>query len=200
MSAKLFRLIDAHMKGEQMNQRDLPKDIPLDSVVVLRYEKRSKCENKGKVPTEMELVLEQTQQGTSNEVSICTSAGNHVKEILLKFNLPDHRILKDRGEDFRYSETVRPSRSDEVLKLKNFKKDAILKLFKLTNQERFGILSRFMTNAEKSNEVSLSSSNEVGGSGVGGRSGFLNQSALYDLAPLHGQTFRKTYVEIGRHL
>ncbi|GJV92201.1 hypothetical protein Tco_1540014 [Tanacetum coccineum] len=44
------------------NQRDLPRDIPLDSVVFLRYEKRSKSENKGKVPTEMELVLEQTQQ------------------------------------------------------------------------------------------------------------------------------------------
>nr|GEW02215.1 reverse transcriptase domain-containing protein [Tanacetum cinerariifolium] len=32
---------------------------------------------------------------------------------------------------------------------------------------------------------------------TGARSGFLNQSALYDLAPLHGQTYRKTYVEIG---
>ncbi|GJU17584.1 hypothetical protein Tco_1145550 [Tanacetum coccineum] len=27
-----------------------------------------------------------------------TSAGNHVKEILLKLNLPDHRIFKDGGE------------------------------------------------------------------------------------------------------
>ncbi|GKA95962.1 hypothetical protein Tco_0818057 [Tanacetum coccineum] len=50
-----------------------------------------------------------------------TLAGNPVKEILLKLNLPDHRILKDGGE---------------VLKLKNFKKDATLKLFKSTNQER----------------------------------------------------------------
>ncbi|GJW22341.1 hypothetical protein Tco_0032963 [Tanacetum coccineum] len=55
---------------ENQNRRDLPRDIPLDSVVVLRYEKRSKSENKGKVPTEMELVLEQTQQGTSYEVSV----------------------------------------------------------------------------------------------------------------------------------
>ncbi|GKC91668.1 hypothetical protein Tco_1152317, partial [Tanacetum coccineum] len=31
----------------------------------------------------------------------------------------------------------RLSRSDEVLKLKNFKKDATLKLFKSTNQERY---------------------------------------------------------------
>nr|GEW99497.1 reverse transcriptase domain-containing protein [Tanacetum cinerariifolium] len=34
------------------------------------------------------------------------------------------RTLKDEGEDFHYSDTVRPSRSGEVLKLKKFKKDA----------------------------------------------------------------------------
>ncbi|GKB90453.1 hypothetical protein Tco_0962725 [Tanacetum coccineum] len=45
------------------NRRDLPRDIPLLSVEVHRYDvKRSKSENKGIVPTEMELVLEQTQQ------------------------------------------------------------------------------------------------------------------------------------------
>ncbi|GJV03324.1 hypothetical protein Tco_1336893 [Tanacetum coccineum] len=70
-----------------------------------------------------------------------TSAGNPVKEILLKLNLPDHRKLKDGGEvkefqrSFCHSDTERLSRSDEVLKLKNFKKDATLKLFKSTNQE-----------------------------------------------------------------
>ncbi|GKC84496.1 hypothetical protein Tco_1140213 [Tanacetum coccineum] len=59
------------------------------------------------MPTEMELTLEQTQQGVSYEVSfdesdtyvlerLDTSAGNHVKEILLKLNLPDHMsILTD---------------------------------------------------------------------------------------------------------
>ncbi|GJW49992.1 hypothetical protein Tco_0091343 [Tanacetum coccineum] len=74
------------------------------------------------MPTEMELTLEQTQQGVSYEVSFdesnanvlerfYTSAGNPVKEILLKLNLLDHRILKDGGED------------------------ATLKLSKSTNQE-----------------------------------------------------------------
>ncbi|GKB41600.1 hypothetical protein Tco_0886542 [Tanacetum coccineum] len=109
------------------NQRDLPRDIPQVSVEVFRYEKRSKSENKGKVPTEMELVLEQTQQGSSYEVSVraegikelkrkvkiksekkeallilrqkldsILQAGNPVKEILLKLNLPDHMsILMD---------------------------------------------------------------------------------------------------------
>ncbi|GJU97259.1 hypothetical protein Tco_1326530 [Tanacetum coccineum] len=72
-----------------------------------------------------------------------TSAGNPVKEILLKLNLPDQGLLKDGGEvnefqrSFRHSDTKRLSRSDEVLKLKNFKKDATLKLFKSTNQERY---------------------------------------------------------------
>ncbi|GJX38470.1 zinc finger, CCHC-type containing protein [Tanacetum coccineum] len=60
------------------------------------------------------------------QMKFYTLAGNPVKEILLKLNLPDHRIRKDGGD----------LRSDEVLKLKNFKKDATLKLFKSTNQER----------------------------------------------------------------
>ncbi|GJS35012.1 hypothetical protein Tco_0533394 [Tanacetum coccineum] len=58
-------------------------------------------------------------------------------EILLSHHQHRSWILKDGGEDFRYSDTVRPSQSDEVLKLKNIKKDASLKLFKLTNQERY---------------------------------------------------------------
>ncbi|GKE41279.1 hypothetical protein Tco_1464684, partial [Tanacetum coccineum] len=66
-----------------------------------------------------------------------TSAGNPVKEILLKLNLPDHRILKYghaalKSKNFKeVSVTLITecfSRSDEVLKLKNFKKDASLKL------------------------------------------------------------------------
>nr|GEX13275.1 F-box domain, leucine-rich repeat domain, L domain-like protein [Tanacetum cinerariifolium] len=51
--------------------------------------------------TEMELVLEQTQQGTSYEVSKDSTARNPVKEILLKLNLPDHRsILTDSKHKF----------------------------------------------------------------------------------------------------
>ncbi|GJS26646.1 hypothetical protein Tco_0487266 [Tanacetum coccineum] len=166
--------------------------------------------------TEMELTLEQTQQGVSYEVSnirvilstmkmeilleptsnklmvehaefdesnanvlerFYTSVGNHVNEILLKLNLPDHRSIltdskvtltkhgrmtkpyssplfidncvnagylkmvvksikvKEFQRSFRHSDIERLSRSDEVLKLKNFKKDATLKLSKSTNQE-----------------------------------------------------------------
>nr|GEZ20455.1 hypothetical protein [Tanacetum cinerariifolium] len=41
---------------------------PLVSVEVLRYDKRSKSENMGIVPTKIELILEHTQQGISHEV------------------------------------------------------------------------------------------------------------------------------------
>ncbi|GJX58814.1 hypothetical protein Tco_0290204 [Tanacetum coccineum] len=57
--------------------------------------------------------------------------------------LKERRKLKDGGEvkefqrSFSHSDTERLSRSDEVLKLKNFKKDATLKLSKSTNQERY---------------------------------------------------------------
>ncbi|GJZ35636.1 hypothetical protein Tco_0581453 [Tanacetum coccineum] len=47
--------------------------------------KRSKCKNKGIVPTEMELVLEYTQQGASHEVSVIL----RVLRIILVI-LPEH--------------------------------------------------------------------------------------------------------------
>ncbi|GJY15570.1 hypothetical protein Tco_0385992 [Tanacetum coccineum] len=109
------------------------------------------------MPTEMELTLEQTQQGVSYEVSESiegsdTKVITMTMEILLEpasnkllvgRSLRIRRILKDGSEDkefqrsFCHSDTERLSRSDEVLKLKNFKKDATLKLFKSTNQERY---------------------------------------------------------------
>ncbi|GKE21209.1 hypothetical protein Tco_1432721, partial [Tanacetum coccineum] len=95
-------------------------------------------------PASNKLMVEHAEFDESNTHVLerfYTSAGNPVKEILLKLNLPDHRLLKDGSEvkefqrSFRHSDTERLSRSDEVLKLKNFKKDATLKLSKSTNQE-----------------------------------------------------------------
>ncbi|GJZ34703.1 hypothetical protein Tco_0580520, partial [Tanacetum coccineum] len=82
-------------------------------------------------------------QKKRNLLNSILQAGNPVKKILLKLNLSDHRLFKDGGgvkefqRSFRHSDTERLSRSDEVLKLKNFKKDAALKLSKSTNQERY---------------------------------------------------------------
>ncbi|GJS37063.1 hypothetical protein Tco_0535445 [Tanacetum coccineum] len=45
--------------------------------------------------------------------------------------------VKEFQRSFCLSDTERLSQSDKVLKLKNFKKDATLKLFKSTNQERY---------------------------------------------------------------
>ncbi|GJV07672.1 hypothetical protein Tco_1345328 [Tanacetum coccineum] len=90
-------------------------------------------------PTSNKLMVEHAEYDESNTYVLerfNTTAGNPVKKILLKLNLSDHRLFKDGGGDFRYSDTERLSRSDEVLKLKKFKKDATLKLFKSTNQER----------------------------------------------------------------
>ena len=63
----------------RQNRRDLPRDIPIDRLEVLgMIEKRSKV-RKGKVPTEIELELEQTQQGYSNEVSVSTEGVEELK-------------------------------------------------------------------------------------------------------------------------
>ncbi|GJX27631.1 hypothetical protein Tco_0235710 [Tanacetum coccineum] len=52
-------------------------------------------------PTSNKLMVEHAEFDESNANVLerfYTSAGNLVKEILLKLNLPDHRILKDGGE------------------------------------------------------------------------------------------------------
>ncbi|GJX98792.1 hypothetical protein Tco_0355811 [Tanacetum coccineum] len=91
-------------------------------------------------PTSNKLMVEHAEYDESNTYVLerfNTTAGNPVKKILLKLNLSDHRLFKDGGGDFRYSDTTHLSQSVEVLKLKNFKKDATLKLSKSTNQERY---------------------------------------------------------------
>ncbi|GJY12615.1 putative reverse transcriptase domain-containing protein [Tanacetum coccineum] len=94
----------------------------------------------------MEILLEPTSNKlmVGKDQRFNTTAGNPVKKILLKLNLSDHRLFKDGGGDFRYSDTAHLSRSDEVLKLKNFKKDATLKLSKLL--EFFNILREKLLN------------------------------------------------------
>nr|GEX25272.1 hypothetical protein [Tanacetum cinerariifolium] len=125
LSTDFFREPSEHIiSAFSQNRRDLPRDNPLVSIEVLIYDiKRSKCENKGIVPTEMELELEQNQQGSSHEVSNIrvipkyhNKDGNparaNIKQALsrrffLKLNLPDHRSIltgsrgssKDRDRD-----------------------------------------------------------------------------------------------------
>ncbi|GJX97918.1 hypothetical protein Tco_0353716 [Tanacetum coccineum] len=103
------------------------------------------------MPTEMELTLEQTQQGVSHEVlmeillepsSNKLMVGDFCDSIRIKLVTSGKKRcikVKEFQRSFRHSDTERLSQSDEVLKLKNFKKDATLKLFKSTNQERENI-------------------------------------------------------------
>nr|GEY39266.1 hypothetical protein [Tanacetum cinerariifolium] len=73
MLMKIMEALDFRVKEYKPEPEGSTRDNPLVSIEVLRYDiKRSKCENKGIVPTEMELELEQTQQGSSHEVSIST--------------------------------------------------------------------------------------------------------------------------------
>ncbi|GJY48413.1 hypothetical protein Tco_0438369 [Tanacetum coccineum] len=91
-----------------------------------RYKVVRHSEIKGRMQTEMELTLEQTQQEHPSDFihnedanpagvniiqahgRLYTSAGNHVNEIILKLNLPDHRKLKDggKGSGPRRQETI----------------------------------------------------------------------------------------------
>nr|GEV96232.1 putative reverse transcriptase domain-containing protein [Tanacetum cinerariifolium] len=62
--------------------RELPQAVGTDYMTLSYFIIslfRSKSKNKGKVPTEMELVLEQTQQGTSYEVSVSTEGVEELK-------------------------------------------------------------------------------------------------------------------------
>ncbi|GJX93773.1 hypothetical protein Tco_0348359 [Tanacetum coccineum] len=99
---------------------------PLDSVEVLRYDTKGEKVRIRNNATKRELTLDITHKGVVNE--LVSGVDPHRLEGYLKMVVK----LKYMFQDFRYSDTVRLSRSDEVLKLKNFKKDATLKLFKLT--------------------------------------------------------------------
>ncbi|GJU53096.1 hypothetical protein Tco_1226810 [Tanacetum coccineum] len=122
----MIKAIDKQLKERSQNQRDLPRDIPLDSVVVLRYEKRSKSENKGKVPTEMELVLEETQQGTSYEVSV---SAEEVEELKRKFKIKSEK--KEALLTLRQKLGIYKDGCGEL------QDKRILKAFKLSYQEKY---------------------------------------------------------------
>ncbi|GJY71706.1 hypothetical protein Tco_0475409 [Tanacetum coccineum] len=122
---------------------------PLDSIEVLRYDTKGEKVRIGK--RKMEILLE----STSNKLMVgdlrfyMNQTCDNWKETMvdprrfkgylkMEVKVPDSSIKdKEFQRSFRHSDTERLSRSDEVLKLNNFKKDATLKLFKSTNQERY---------------------------------------------------------------
>ncbi|GJV11460.1 putative reverse transcriptase domain-containing protein [Tanacetum coccineum] len=132
--ANMYYDYDAHVKGELLDCDGIPKR-PAMFLNLWRYKVVRHRYSNPMIQPEPEGSTQGYPLVSVEVLRFYTSAGYPVNETLLKLNLPDHRILKDGGEDFRYSDTERLSRSVEVLKLKNFKKDATLKLFKSTNQE-----------------------------------------------------------------
>ncbi|GJX54974.1 integrase, catalytic region, zinc finger, CCHC-type containing protein [Tanacetum coccineum] len=90
---RIFRSLESFVGGRirdidyrliNRTTRTVPKDRPC---ILLNWsykvgKVRSKSENKGKVPTEIELVLELTQQGSSHEVSISTEGVEELKGIV----------------------------------------------------------------------------------------------------------------------
>ncbi|GJR56132.1 hypothetical protein Tco_1406653 [Tanacetum coccineum] len=84
-------------------------------------------------PTSNKLMVEHTEFDESNTNVLerfYTSAENPVKEILLKLNLPDHRLLKDGG------------------KVKEPQERCIIKLFKITYQERYEHVGAEVTSSQ----------------------------------------------------
>ncbi|GJS63358.1 hypothetical protein Tco_0677922 [Tanacetum coccineum] len=79
------------------NRRDLPRDIPLDTIEVLRYDTKGVKWEKRIMPTKTELLLEQTQQGASDEVLIvimdpvmqCTTLPSHLRFLALGWLLEE---------------------------------------------------------------------------------------------------------------
>ncbi|GJW54827.1 hypothetical protein Tco_0098912 [Tanacetum coccineum] len=152
----MVKAIDKLLFKRSQNWRDLPTDTPLDSVEVLKYEKRSKSKNKGKVPTEMKLVLEQTQQGSSYEVLVSAEGVEELKrkvkikgekkEALLTLTQKLGSIYTDqRGtvviatvfdEVFLMVAAAGHGRQQSV-NVKELQDKRILKAFKLSYQEKY---------------------------------------------------------------
>ncbi|GJR90726.1 hypothetical protein Tco_0214737 [Tanacetum coccineum] len=96
---RLMRNLEKFVEGREygndfsQNQRDLPWDIPLDSLEVLSYEVSVSTEGVEELKRKVKI------KGEKKEALLTLRqkpGGNPVNEILLKLNLPDHRsILTD---------------------------------------------------------------------------------------------------------
>nr|GEW43252.1 retrovirus-related Pol polyprotein from transposon TNT 1-94 [Tanacetum cinerariifolium] len=100
-----YHFIKGHVeKGtiELQNQRDLPKDTPIDRLEVLRYDtgKRSKVRT-GIMPTETELTLEQSQQEHHSDIFVIFTMA---MEILLEPT--SNKLLVDDVGDSIWIELV----------------------------------------------------------------------------------------------
>ncbi|GKB04292.1 hypothetical protein Tco_0832435 [Tanacetum coccineum] len=98
------------------NQRDLPRDIPLDRIEVLRYDTKGVKVRKGIMQTKTKLTLEHTQQDVSDEVLVIpmlAAAGPRQVRLIATCSYSTdiyEDIMKAQvhvSKDFRYSDTAR---------------------------------------------------------------------------------------------
>ncbi|GJV17342.1 hypothetical protein Tco_1362665 [Tanacetum coccineum] len=98
------------------------------------------------MPTEMELTLEQTQQGVSYEVSFDesdtyvlerfdTPVGNPVKKILLKSNLSDHKSILTDSKMVMERQSVKVKEIQEKCIIKAFQDYQIKKGMSMSVQK-----------------------------------------------------------------
>ncbi|GJX73790.1 hypothetical protein Tco_0312385 [Tanacetum coccineum] len=93
------------------NRRDLPRDIPFERIEVLKYDTKGVKVRKGQMQTKIELTLEQTQQGVSNEVLVSIEGVEELKrnvkikgekkEALLTLRVMPKSIHSDNGNPSR---------------------------------------------------------------------------------------------------
>ncbi|GJY59727.1 hypothetical protein Tco_0459619 [Tanacetum coccineum] len=121
-SRRIIRSLEILLVGDRTrvtcNYCKGPYDVSYDVLVIISYKAvRLRYSN-----PMIQLELEGSTQGYP----------------LVSVEVLSDKVLKSKEfqRSFRHSDTERLSRSDEVLKLKNFKKDATLKLFKSKSQER----------------------------------------------------------------
>ncbi|GJS97222.1 hypothetical protein Tco_0804190 [Tanacetum coccineum] len=111
------------------NWRDLPRDIPLDRIEVLRYDTKGVKVRKRKMQTKTELTLKQTQQDVSDEVLIVimdpvmqwTALPSHsrsLKRLLFHFSWILHTLLLTSHSELFGIEKVAVCSSLRLLKPK----------------------------------------------------------------------------------
>ncbi|GJY78859.1 retrovirus-related pol polyprotein from transposon TNT 1-94 [Tanacetum coccineum] len=116
----------------RQSRRDLPRDNSLVSVEVLRYDYKRSNVNKGIVRTEMELVLEHTQQGTSNEVSVhikmemASTCSSRVKFIATCSYSRLNDFITSRKNDPKLPQTLISTSSSKAQRIKPTLYDGIV--------------------------------------------------------------------------
>ncbi|GJV64568.1 hypothetical protein Tco_1475396 [Tanacetum coccineum] len=143
---ELHKFSDGTLNGVRTVQNDRLKGIRMEYLPQTFWSQRDKANARAMIQAidkrlktrRIMRSLERFVGGRPYGERFNTQLENPVQEELLKLNLSDRpqrsiltdpKVIQNGGGDLSYSDTTHLSRSVEVLKLKNFKKDATLKAF-----------------------------------------------------------------------